>query len=58
MKYLLFLKYILNISIAKGVIPDKLKKAWVTPVFKKGDNTLVTNYRQISFFSSKNYFNA
>ena len=42
-----FLKHSFNISLAKGVFPDKLKIVWVTPTFKKGKNTLVTNYRPI-----------
>ena len=42
------LKYIFNISLAKGVFPDKLKVVWVTPIFIKGHNTLVTNHRLIS----------
>ena len=42
------LKHISNISLAKGVFPDKLKIARITPTFKKGHNTLVTNYRSIS----------
>ena len=41
------LKHIFNISLAKEVFPDKLKIARVTPIFKKGNNTLVTNYRPI-----------
>ena len=44
----LILKHIFNISLAKGVFPDNLKIARVTPVFKNGNNTLVTNYRPIS----------
>ena len=42
------LKHIFNISLAKGVFPGKLKIARVTPIFEKGNNTLVTNYRSIS----------
>ena len=42
------LKHIFNISLAKRAFPDKLKIARVTPIFKKGDNTLVTNYRPIN----------
>ena len=48
------LKHIFNISLAKGVFPDKLKIARVTPIFKKGNNSPVTNYRPIlvlPFFS-------
>ena len=42
------LKHIFNISLAKGVFPNKLNIARVIPIFKKGNNTLVTNYRPIS----------
>ena len=42
------LKHIFNISLRNGVFPDKLKIAWVTPTFKKGNNILLTNYRPIS----------
>ena len=42
------LKHIFNISLGKGVIPDKLKIARVTPIFKKRNNTPVTSYRPIS----------
>ena len=39
------LKHIFNISLAKG---DKLKIAWVTLIFKKGNNTLAINIIPIS----------
>ena len=42
------LKHIFNISLSKGVFPDKLKLVRVTPIFKKGKNSLVNNYRPIS----------
>ena len=42
------LKHTFNISLAKGVFPDKLKIARVKPIFKKGNNTLAINYRPIS----------
>ena len=42
------LKHVFKISLAKGVFPDKLKIARITPIFKKGNSTLVTNYRPIS----------
>ena len=41
-------KNIFNFSLAKGVFPNKLQIAWVTPIFKKGNNTLETNYKPIS----------
>ena len=37
------LKHMFNISLAKRIFPDKLKIARVTTIFKKGNNTLVTN---------------
>ena len=42
------LKHVFNISLAKGVFPEKLKRAQVTPIFKKINNTLVTNYTPFS----------
>ena len=46
------LKHIFIISLAKRVFPDKLKIARVILIFKKGSNTLVTNYRPISLLTS------
>lgn len=48
------LAHIINLVFKTGVFPVQLKKAKVTPVFKKGDRTLIANYRPISilpFFS-------
>ena len=42
------LKHIFNISILKGIFPDKMKLAKVTPLFKSGDEALLNNYRPIS----------
>ena len=42
------LKYIFNLSLEKGIFPDQLKIAKVTPLFKKGDNPSMDNYRPIS----------
>ncbi|XP_047129352.1 uncharacterized protein LOC124809339 [Hydra vulgaris] len=39
---------IFNKSLKTGVFPDKMKVAIVTPIFKSGDESLVTNYRPIS----------
>ena len=43
-----------NQSIDEGIFPSSLKSARLVPIFKKGDSTLVNNYRPISilhFFS-------
>ena len=39
---------ILNMSIDQSVFPDKLKKAQVTPLYKKNDPLSKTNYRPVS----------
>ena len=43
---------IINQMLETGVFPDKLKVAKVIPLFKKGDPTLLTNYRPISLLPS------
>ena len=40
--------HIFNLSLAKGIFPDDLKIARVTPVFKAGNENEVGNYRPIS----------
>ena len=45
------LKHIFNLSIQKGMFPDSLKIAKVTPIFKAGEKCFVTNYRPISVLS-------
>ena len=41
-----------NISLAKGIFPDVWKHANVTPLYKKDDPSLVSNYRPISLLST------
>ena len=39
---------IINKSLTSGIFPNSLKIAKVTPIFKKENNKLITNYRPIS----------
>ena len=45
------LTYIINLSFQQGISPEALKTARVTPIFKKKDPQLPSNYRAISFLS-------
>ena len=42
------IRHIFDLSLTKGVFPDKLKIARITPIFKSGERELVSNYRPIS----------
>ena len=42
------LTHLINLCLAQGKFPNKLKIAVVKPVYKTGDKSLVTNYRPIS----------
>ena len=42
------LKWIFQLSLKKGIVPNKLKIAKVTPIFKSGEKDLLKNYRPIS----------
>ena len=46
------LTFVINSSISTGVVPDDMKIARVTPIFKAGDPTIVNNYRPISVLTS------
>ena len=42
------LKYLFNLSIVKGIFPDDLKIAKVTPIYKADNSCNISNYRPIS----------
>jgi hypothetical protein len=46
------LAYIFNMSFQLGAYPEQLKIAKVTPVFKGGDSSKLSNYRPISLLNS------
>jgi hypothetical protein len=48
------LSYLCNLALFEGIFPERLKYATIVPVYKKGDNNIVTNYRPISFLTSFN----
>ena len=48
------LSKIINIAIASGTHPDRLKLVNAIPIFKKGSRLLVSNYRPISLLSNIN----
>jgi hypothetical protein len=45
------LRYIFDLSLTSGVVPDALKIAKVISVVKKGDANITSNYRPISLLS-------
>jgi hypothetical protein len=45
------LTYIINLSLSTGYFPDQLKIAKVKPLYKKGLDTDVGNYRPVSLIS-------
>ena len=45
------LSILFNRSLNEGVYPDTWKVANVTPIFKKGDKSLASNYRPVSLLS-------
>ena len=55
--YITPLTYLVNSSIKQGIFPSELKIAKVFPIFKAGDEQLITNYRPISVlnFFFKNF---
>ena len=45
------IRHIFGLSLKKGVFPDKLKIARITPIFKSGVKEHLSNYRPISVLS-------
>ena len=43
--------YLINLSFQQGIFPEALKTARVTPIFKKENPQLPSNYRPISVLS-------
>ena len=41
-------KYLFNFSIVKGIFPDDIKIAKVTPIYKAENSSNISNYRPIS----------
>ena len=50
------LSNIINLSLQKGIFPDKLKLTKVIPIYKANDPCLFTNYRPISLLSNFSKF--
>jgi hypothetical protein len=48
------LSYLCNLTLFKRIYPERLKYATIVPVYKNGDNNIVTNYRSISILTSFN----
>ena len=46
------LTYVFNQSLGNGIFPDKMKCAKVIPIFKNGDQTIVSNDRPVSLLSA------
>ena len=42
------LKYIFNLSLQQRIFPENLKIAKVSPIYKKDEEFLLTNYRAVS----------
>ena len=44
------LKYLFDLSLQRGVFPDLMKIAVVSPIFKTDDTADISNYHPILFF--------
>ena len=48
--------HICNLTISKGIFPQRLRIAKVIPIFKSGDESQFNNYRPISVLSQFSKF--
>ena len=48
------LEIIYNSSLSSGIVPHQFKLASVIPVFKKGSQITLTNYRPFNFINKHN----
>ena len=46
------LKYIFNLSLSQQLFPSSWKKAAIVPIYKKGNSTIIANYRPISILNN------
>ena len=46
------IQYIFNLSLSSGVSPSYWKNSYVTPIYKSGDRSEVTNYRGVCIQSA------
>lgn len=44
--------HIFNLSIVNGIFPDQLKTSVITPIYKNGDRSVISNYRPISVLNN------
>ena len=47
-EYITLITYLVNLSIGQGTFPNELILAKVIPIFKSGNQQLISNYRPIS----------
>ena len=47
-----YLTHLLNLSLINGVFPQELKIANIIPIFKAGENDIVSNFRPVSLLTT------
>jgi len=46
------LNYVCNETVSTGILPDRLKYSIINPLYKKGNERDVSNYRPVSLLIS------